>query len=311
MLLGRILVLRFVGCQGIHWKKEIALITRRWGFIAPTVLAWSLLFGLTCAAQVPLSPLTSLRLTPNSPSAQFLVFDGTYFTNKPDLSSYGIQPLNLVYESTLFSADLSGDAMPQTAAIQSVANACMTAQGITVLDVERWIGLPNAAGLYVQLASSLKAACPGLKLGYYSVVPERDYWRAITASTATHFSSGSRKTSNFSPLPTRSITCSLRCTHSTTIRQAGWRTPRRILPKPAGWLTENLCTPFSGLTTTSPILYWEAHLSPPDFWRLELDTVRQLADGVVIWGGGGNWDPNAPWWLVTQQFLVSLQPHNP
>jgi hypothetical protein len=45
----------------------------------------------------------------------------------------------------------------------------------------------------------------------------------------------------------------------------------------------------------------------PDYWELELNTVYQHADGVVIWGGYSNgpdpWNEDAPWWQVTKRFL--------
>ncbi|MBI1195105.1 MAG: hypothetical protein GC138_04600, partial [Gammaproteobacteria bacterium] len=48
-----------------------------------------------------------------------------------------------------------------------------------------------------------------------------------------------------------------------------------------------------------------------EYWRMELETVRQYADGVVIWGGWGNgkpqiWDDHAAWWEVTKKFLRDL-----
>ena len=45
-----------------------------------------------------------------------------------------------------------------------------------------------------------------------------------------------------------------------------------------------------------------------DYWRMELDTARRYADGIVLWGGWdegrpAQWDENAPWWRVTKGFL--------
>ena len=46
---------------------------------------------------------------------------------------------------------------------------------------------------------------------------------------------------------------------------------------------------------------------PADFWRLQLETCRQYADGIVIWGGWQEqWDENAPWWVETKKFLQGL-----
>jgi hypothetical protein len=55
---------------------------------------------------------------------------------------------------------------------------------------------------------------------------------------------------------------------------------------------------------------------PVEFWRLQLDTVRKLVDGVIIWGGYDvfeknvpyPWDEEAPWWRATVGWLKSIKP---
>ena len=45
----------------------------------------------------------------------------------------------------------------------------------------------------------------------------------------------------------------------------------------------------------------------PKYWKLQLETASQQADGIVIWGGWKNgpaeWDEAAPWWKATKEFL--------
>ena len=276
---------------------------RRWRFIAPAALVWSLLFGPACAGQAPLTPPTTLRLAP----AQFLVFDGTYFTNKPDLSAYGIQPLNLVYENPLFPANSPTDAMPQASDIKSVDLQCVAAKGITVLDIERWIGLPDAVGLYAGLIANFKILSPQLKLGYYSLVPENDYWRAISGPNSAQHLQWQQENNQLQAIADQ-VDYLFPSLYTFYADQTGW----------VAYAEANIAEA-RRLAKGKPVyafLWFDYHNSnatlggtpiPPDFWRLELDTVRRLADGVVIWGGGGNWDPNAAWWLATREFMVSLQ----
>jgi hypothetical protein len=51
-------------------------------------------------------------------------------------------------------------------------------------------------------------------------------------------------------------------------------------------------------------------LLSPQYWRLQLDTCRQFANGIVIWDFSPyeEWDPNAPWWKETEAFVADL--HN-
>src|SRR5690606_26877227 len=47
---------------------------------------------------------------------------------------------------------------------------------------------------------------------------------------------------------------------------------------------------------------------PSTFWRQQLETVYAEADGLVIWSparGRPTWNPSAPWWQATTDFLQS------
>ncbi|MGH8603259.1 MAG: hypothetical protein ACREXR_10960, partial [Gammaproteobacteria bacterium] len=47
-------------------------------------------------------------------------------------------------------------------------------------------------------------------------------------------------------------------------------------------------------------------LVPKDFFLLQLETLKQHADGVVIWDGSRRpWNANEPWWQATLKFLGS------
>jgi hypothetical protein len=40
------------------------------------------------------------------------------------------------------------------------------------------------------------------------------------------------------------------------------------------------------------------------FWRLQLETLNRISNGIIIWGGWQRtWNPRAPWWLETQAFI--------
>ncbi len=62
-----------------------------------------------------------------------------------------------------------------------------------------------------------------------------------------------------------------------------------------------------------PFIMPEYHPSAPNglantyvgdsYWTLQLNTIRALADGVVIWGGFGHvWDPTNTWQPIAMQF---------
>lgn len=46
------------------------------------------------------------------------------------------------------------------------------------------------------------------------------------------------------------------------------------------------------------------HNLEEDYWRLQIETVRELADGMIVWGGYRmRWNDKARWWRVIQPYL--------
>ena len=72
------------------------------------------------------------------PAIPFVVFDGTLYKNKPSLDPYHLRPITLLYESRLFVANQSPDAMPPEAIVRSLAHELRGSPGPVVLDIERW-----------------------------------------------------------------------------------------------------------------------------------------------------------------------------
>ena len=47
---------------------------------------------------------------------------------------------------------------------------------------------------------------------------------------------------------------------------------------------------------------------PGNYWKIQLETARQYADGVVIWGSRSYvWNPQSGWWDATEQFAAYLK----
>ena len=129
--------------------------------------------------------LTALGQTPPGPKP-FLVFDGTLYSNKPDLSAYGIRPITIAYAGQ-FGPDWykQADRLPDLEAVQAVAREAREKGHMVVLDIEHWPlkGSPDSVRdsltKYMTVLEWFRAAAPGLSIGYYGVPPIRDYWRAI------------------------------------------------------------------------------------------------------------------------------------
>ncbi len=271
-----------------------------------SALAGFLLFGPNRAGHSQSAKDQSCQASSQVQHARFRVFDGTTFKDKPDLSAFGMEPVDIVYEEKLFAEDSLPDAMPTDATVQEVANSAKTAKGIMILDVERWYPLPDAAQRYVGLVQRLKALSPGLKTGYYAVVPERDHWRAFEGPGSVTFRQWQQENDKLQAV----ADCAdylFPSLYTFYDDQQGWvafaeanimEARRLARGKPVYVFLWPTYHDFNAILKGKPI--------PPDFWRLELETARRLADGVVIWGGA-HWDPQAPWWQETMDFLITLK----
>ena len=143
----------------------------------------SLAAGL--ATWIALTVSTALGQIPPSPRP-FIVFDGTLYSNKPDLSVYGIQPITLVYAQQFGPNWFTViDRLPPIESVQTVAREAQQKGAAVVLDIEHWplIGSPDlvrdSLTKYMTVLAWFRNAAPGLSVGYYGAPPINDYWRAI------------------------------------------------------------------------------------------------------------------------------------
>lgn len=255
--------------------------------------------------------------TPTSPKP-FLVFDATLYANKPDLSLHGIQPVTLAYAGS-FGPDWHKhpDRLPELEAVQAVARDAQRKGHRVILDIEHWPleGSPSlvreSLSKYLSVLMWFRAVAPGLSLGYYGAPPLQDYWRAIE-----DIGSQERRSWMAANDQTRSLAGAVDALFPSLYTfypdQVGWKKYAIAQIEEARRYGEGKPV-YAFLMPT----YHDSNNSlggfylPADYWRVELKTARQYADGIVIWGGWGSnnrpasWDENAPWWKVTKGFMKS------
>lgn len=248
----------------------------------------------------------------------FLVFDATLYSNKPDLSAYGLRPITLAYAGS-FGPDWYKypNHLPEFEAVQAAARDAHLKGHRVVLDIEHWPleGSPSVVqeslSKYLRVLSWFRDAAPGLSLGYYGAPPLHDYWRAIK-----DIGSQERQSWSAANDQTRSLAGAV---------DAFYPSLYTFYPDQAGWKKYAIAQIEEARRHTGGkpvyVFLWaqyhdsnstlRGHYLPADYWRLQLDTARQYADGIVIWGGWGSddrpakWDENATWWKVTKEFMNS------
>lgn len=248
----------------------------------------------------------------------FVVFDGTLYKKKPNLSKYGIRRANILYASTLWPdwhTNGHTTEFPTRTTILKLANQAKNKGEITILDIEHWQvkGRPEIVGKsvnqYSLLAKMFHEVQPELQLGYYGLVPIRDYHRAIKNIKSDEFMAWKNENDKLS-----SIAMNVDILFPSIYT---------FYPDQQGWLAYAIAQIQEARRFKKPVyvfLWPQFHDSnrllrgkyiPPEFWKLQLETAYKYADGIVIWGGWGEtgpmeWDEDAPWWLVTKEFMKQL-----
>jgi hypothetical protein len=256
----------------------------------------------------------------------FLVFDGTLYADKPDLSLYGIEPITMTYVRQ-FGNGWHKDAsrLPDKGTVQTLAREAQAKASPVVIDIEHWPlhgdlnQIRDSLSKYMTVLQWYKEAAPGLSVGYYGTPPVRDYWRAITPPTSKERQSLSDENDRLQPLA-GTVDILFPSLYTFYNDQGGW------VRYAYGQIAEaRRCA------NGKPVyvfLWPQYHNSnrnlartylPADYWRLELETAKQYADGIVLWGGWGDnnrpakWEEEAIWWKVTKDFMrtVTKLDHSP
>jgi hypothetical protein len=252
-----------------------------------------------------------------SVSRPFVIFDATLYKDKPPLDAYRIRPITLLYESRLFVANQSPAAMPPEVIVRSLASELRDSTESVVLDIERWplkgdgVAVQSTVAKFLSVLSWVKAEAPGVPFGVYGTVPIPDYWRAIRDPTSEEFRSWQQDNDRLEGISDR-VDAVYPSIYTFYLDRQGWVTyaiaqiaeaRRKAKGKPVYAFLWPQFHESNQLLGNRPL--------DQDYWELELNTVYQHADGVVIWGGWGvngpePWNEEAPWWQVTKRFMSRI-----
>jgi hypothetical protein len=266
-------------------------------------------------------PADSATVSSTTAQRSFTVFDATLYKNKPSFSGYPIRPITLLYESRLFPGKPSPTAMPQEQTVRSIAKELRAASQPVVVDIERWPfkGEPQtvkeSVSKYLTVLSWIKAEAPNIQVGIYETIPLRDYWRAIRGPGSQEYRAWQQDNDRLDEMVAQ--------------LDALYPSIYTFYPDRQGWVTYAVAQLAEAKRKAKgkPVyafLWPQYHASEhsrqyaiePDYWELQLETIYQHADGIVIWGGWGKdgpepWKEDAPWWQVTKRFMRQIDSDSP
>lgn len=259
---------------------------------------------------------------PSGPPAakQFVLFDGTLYKDKPDLAELGFKPIRILYEGELWDQGANRAGLPAKGRVQAIASVVRDREVPIVIDIERWPTSPTIHKVsvaaaqanvkqFATLLSGFHEAVPEISVGLYGIVPIIDYWRAIREPTTAEYRSWVGDNDLARPL-VGLVDALFPSLYTFYTDRQGW------VKVAVAQITE--ARRLAGGKPVYVFLWPQYHDSnrllgmtylPADYWKLELETARQYADGAVIWGGWGRndkpaaWDEEAAWWQVTREFL--------
>ncbi len=244
-------------------------------------------------------------------AADFAFFDATLYSGKPDLAVAGLRPLRVVYEREL----LGGKGRLQEAVgADGVIRRILSSPGTTdivCLDIERWIrGLGSddrrPEDRYLEVLRRFRAVDDRRRYGFYGLLPIRDYWRAVASPDSDDFQAWRRENEDFSRLG-EAVDVVFPSLYTFYRDPDGWRRYAKAQIEMARTYGKPVYAFLWPVFHDSNRRLGGRYIGDA-YWRMELETVHALADGLVIWGGWGKdgrrpWDPEAAWWRVTRAFI--------
>lgn len=241
----------------------------------------------------------------------FVVFDALLYKGKPDLSSLGMRPISVLYTYAMWpnGADIEEINAPK---LRKGVEAVADQKAPIVLDIEHWkvrrVPPPEvkaSIAKYLEALAIARSAAPRAKIGYYGLVPDRDYW-AIVKPGSGELREWNRVNRELRPIA-KEVDILFPSIYAFYDNPKGWETYAREMLRQARRYKKPVC-PFVWPQYHSSNAELAGTTIPSKFWARQLTICKRYADGVVIWGGHKKeWDENAPWWIATKTFLLKLQ----
>jgi hypothetical protein len=230
-----------------------------------------------------------------------------------DVSSSGVPAAQVIYEDQLLPASDKDDLCPP-AQLRQIAATLEKSPIPVVIDIERWeVSFRNptvrdeSVRKLTHVMKRMREARPDLQFGFYGIIPERDYGVLVGPSNGTNMKlwkqSNAEALTDLAP----AVDAAFPSLYTFYSDFDGWHIfADEMLQASLSFKKPVYCFI---MPRYHPYSKYNGQLLSPDYWRLQLDTCRQFANGIVIWDFSPRveWDPDAPWWKETEAFVTDLR----
>ena len=264
---------------------------------------------------------------PNTPpvtKSGFDVYDGMNLRNKPSaIAQAGVKPIDVHYAGPIFG--ISARDLPGTMHLPSKSRVLELARqtarsGVdkAVIDIEHWPtqtreGSPSkiqqSVNNFKTVLEWFREGAPNVKWGYYGEFPIRNYWDAIEPPSSSAYKSWMAQNDNLKEAAEQ-VDILYPSIYTFYDRPQEWVTYAKAQIAEARRLNPDAeiivyLWPVYHMSNKAGLA---GKLIDADFWRLQLETVREHADGVAIYlSSSFNFSTSHPWWQVTKEFIKELE----
>ena len=246
----------------------------------------------------------------------FKVYGALLHSGEPDLRPYGVNPIYL-FDRGIWSEGTSQFSPPDPDVVAGKIARLPDDGAPLVLDFEFFKlrsqeeAIKSREALR-QIAETFGRFANGRPIGIYDYLPRRNYWDSLKPLHSPSFKEWQDLNTLMSPLES-SVDVLFPSLYTFHDNPRQWQRYARAQVREARRISDKPVIPFIW-----PDFHYNGKAGPLEaisraFWRLQLDTLAEIADGIVIWGG---WDPstrkrvmwndNAPWWVETRLFLRDI-----
>ncbi len=283
-----------------------------------TTLALSALLAVTVSCAPNQATAADCRLTDKETGETFRVFEIFGYRNRPDLTSHCVERMKIWYAHEFWpdgaphKRDLDLD-LPERDYVERTAMRSPEFGDITVLDIEHW---PVEDATLAQAAVDnhitvldwfRKAAPPNQQVGYYSMLPIRDYWRAVDGKDSADYKEWQVENDRLEPLA-EAVDIVFPSIYTFYDDREGWLDYAKAQIEESRRLAPDKLVYAFLWPEYHPSNKWQGgDPIEPDYWRVQLDFLREHADGVVIWTidrtKAIDFADIPPWWDETVRFI--------
>lgn len=251
----------------------------------------------------------------------FEIFIDTGYKHAPDFSKYGFSKSTIIYEQQIYSPKENRENISQQNLNKVAAIVLTQSSDYVILDIEHWFKnwrkknnseKQKIIKRYTNTVDELREALPGHKFGYYGVVPAWAHWNVMSSDIQ------QRKWDDENSLRKSVIDSvdvlypSLYTYHDNPEEWKAWAA--LTLAKAREMANGREVIPFiwpNYHQSSVPYKKGKREL-PTSYWRMQMEFVKNNADGFVVWNGAlgnkGNWDESMPWWTETKSFMSTNFP---